>query len=127
MKSIIKNAFFLSAIVVVVVELYISMGGKLKVPLSNHINDNEHYWFNVIVEFVIFFICIVFLLFLAKKKDEQVKKKERNEVSQLHDDPILNEIIENAMSGKITDDILKTQNDDSETEKEVDDDNKEYQ
>ncbi len=127
MKSIIKNAFFLSAIVVVVVELYISMGGKLKVPLSNHINDNEHYWFNVIVEFVIFFICIVFLLFLAKKKDEQVKKKERNEVSQLHDDPILNEIIENAMSGKTTDDILKTQNDDSETEKEVDDDNKEYQ
>lgn len=127
MKSIIKNAFFLSAIVVVVVELYISMGGKLKVPLSNHINDNEHYWFNVIVEFVIFFICIVFLLFLAQKKDEQVKKKERNEVSQLHDDPILNEIIENAMSGKITDDILKTQNDDSETEKEVDDDNKEYQ
>ncbi len=127
MKSIIKNAFFLSAIVVVVVELYISMGGKLKVPLSNHINDNEHYWFNVIVEFVIFFICIVFLLFLAKKKDEQVKKKERNEVSQLHDDPILNEIIENAMSGKTTDDILKTQNDDSEIEKEVDDDNKEYQ
>ena len=118
MKSIIKNAFFLSAIVVVVVELYISMGGKLKVPLSNHINDNEHYWFNVIVEFVIFFICIVFLLFLAKKKDEQVKKKERNEVSQLHDDPILNEIIENAMSGKTTDDIQKPQNEDSEIGKE---------
>ena len=114
MKSIIKNAFFLSAIVVVVVELYISMGGKLKVPLSNHINDNEHYWFNVIVEFVIFFICIVFLLFLAKKKDEQVKKKERNEVSQLHDDPILNEIIENALRGKTTDDIQKPQNEDSE-------------
>lgn len=118
MKSIIKNAFFLSAIVVVVVELYISMGGKLKVPLSNHINDNEHYWFNVIVEFVIFFICIVFLLFLAQKKDEQVKKKERNEVSQLHDDPILNEIIENALRGKTTDDIQKPQNEDSEIGKE---------
>ena len=100
MKSIIKNALVLSTIAVVIVEFYIFMGGKLKVPLSNHIDTYWGYWSNIIVEFIILFVFIVFLLYLAKKNDKRIKKEERADVLQPHDDPILNKIIEDALNGK---------------------------
>lgn len=71
-------------------------------------------------------IIAIGLFFVYQNDKYQFQKKQQKKKSPIKD-PILDKIIEDALSGKTTDDILKTQNDDSEIEKEVDDDNKEYQ
>ncbi|WP_405373357.1 hypothetical protein [Pseudobutyrivibrio sp.] len=71
-------------------------------------------------------IIAIGLIFVYQNDKYQFQKKQQQKKSPIKD-PILDKIIEGALSGKTTDDILKTQNDDSEIEKEVDDDNKEYQ
>lgn len=114
MKSIIKNAFILSTIAVVIVELYISMGGKLKVPLSNHIDTYWGYWLNIIIEFIILFVFIVFLLYLAEKNEERTKKKESIDVLQPYNDPCLDKIIEDALNGKKATEDSESEVDDTE-------------
>ncbi len=72
--------------------------------------------------FALFSIVITFMMYRLEKS----KNDDKNKVSKVQHvkDPILNKIIEDALSGKTTDDILKTKNKDSETEQKENNDSK---
>lgn len=63
------------------------------------------------------------ILYFSCKKRKDTKDKKIDSHLQLKD-PILDKIIKDAMSGKTTDDILKTKNKDSETEQKENNDSK---
>ena len=127
MKNKCKESAILSLSFTLIAELLQYLGLRTRVPVVEKYSFFDiEYYINVTVEFIAFFIVILLLLCVVEKNEKYVREIKDREYSKTSN-PILDKIIEGAMSGKTTDDILKTQNDDSETEKEVDDDNKEYQ
>lgn len=127
MKNKCKESAILSISFTLIAELLQYLGLRTRVPVVEKYSFFDiEYYINVTVEFIAFFIVILLLLCVVEKNEKYVREIKDREYSKTSN-PILDKIIEGAMSGKTTDDILKTQNDDSETEKEVDDDNKEYQ
>ncbi len=127
MKNKCKESAILSLSFTLIAELLQYLGLRTRVPVVEKYSFFDiEYYINVTVEFIAVFIVILLLLCVVEKNEKYVRENKDREYSKTSN-PILDKIIEGAMSGKTTDDILKTQNDDSETEKEVDDDNKEYQ
>ena len=127
MKNKCKESAILSLSFTLIAELLQYLGLRTRVPVVEKYSFFDiEYYINVTVEFIAFFIVILLLLCVVEKNEKYVREIKDREYSKTSN-PILDKIIEGAMSGKTTDDILKTQNDDSEIEKEVDNDNKEYQ
>ncbi len=130
LREYIKIAFISFIILLLFAELLNFLFGSQSRTLGNSYGPqsveeiiNNH----LINDSIVLAISITIMTILIFFNDKyQFQKKQQQKKSPIKD-PILDKIIEGALSGKTTDDILKTQNDDSETEKEVDNDNKEYQ
>lgn len=130
LREYIKTAFISFMLLLLFVELLNFLFGSKSRTLGNSYGPqsveeiiNDH----LIKDSVVLAISITIIIVLVFLNDKyQFQKKQQQKKSPIKD-PILDKIIEGALSGKTTDDILKTQKDDSEIEKEVDDDNKEYQ
>ena len=130
LREYIKTAFISFMLLLLFVELLNFLFGSKSRTLGNSYGPQtieEILRYHLLKDSAALSIIIAIGLFFVYQNDKyQFQKKQQQKKSPIKD-PILDKIIEGALSGKTTDDRLKTQNDDSETEKEVDDDNKEYQ